>query len=203
MESKEYNQIKVVFLGLGPGGKSCLIKVATGQKFDSFSLDTSSSSYETKVIHKNKKNYELQLWDMTGQERFLSLNKIFIMNSKIVVLVYDITIRATFEKLNHLYELAKESVGNDAIFGIVGNKSDLFMDEKVSEEEGKRFAESIGAKFALTSAKYNPEDISIFLEELLDEYLRKNGKIENEGENNEIYLKKNGGRKKSKKKCIK
>ena len=44
------------------------------------------------------------------------------------------------------------------IFGVVGNKCDLFKEEKVSEEEGKNFAQQIGAIFKLTSCK---EDIGI------------------------------------------
>ena len=39
------------------------------------------------------------------------------------------------------------------VFGVAGNKCDLFQEEKVSEEEGKNFAKSIGAIFHLTSCK--------------------------------------------------
>ena len=33
------------------------------------------------------------------------------------------------------------------VFGVAGNKCDLFQEEEVSEEEGKKFAKSIGAIF--------------------------------------------------------
>ena len=39
------------------------------------------------------------------------------------------------------------------IFAVVGNKCDLFQEEKVKEEEGKKFAKDIGAVFQLTSCK--------------------------------------------------
>ena len=68
-------------------------------------------------------------------------------------------------------------MGDEAIFGVAGNKKDLYMNEQVPEEEGRKFAELIGAKFSLTSAKEDPESINKFLDALLDEYLKKNGGI--------------------------
>ena len=39
------------------------------------------------------------------------------------------------------------------IFGVAGNKCDLFQEEEVTEEEGKKFAKEIGGIFQLTSCK--------------------------------------------------
>ena len=58
--------------------------------------------------------------------------------------------------------------------GVVGNKIDLYFEEKVKENEGKEYADSIGAKFKLTSAKNTPGEFVRFIEEMLDEYLKKN-----------------------------
>ena len=58
-------------------------------------------------------------------------------------------------------------VGNDIIFGVSGNKKDLYIKEEVSEEEGENYAKEINAKFILSSAKADPEGFNSFLEELL------------------------------------
>ena len=50
------------------------------------------------------------------------------------------------------------------IFGVAGNKCDLFQEEKVSEEEGKKFANEIGAVFQLTSCKESIGIDDLFLE---------------------------------------
>ena len=42
--------------------------------------------------------YILNLWDTIGQEKFRSLTKIFLNDSKIVIFVYDITKEKTFEE---------------------------------------------------------------------------------------------------------
>ena len=69
----------------------------------------------------------------------------------------------------------KETIGNEPILGIVGNKNDLYLQEDVTEEEGKDFANELGAKFKLVSAKEDPIGFVNFLEELLDEFLKKKG----------------------------
>ena len=60
------------------------------------------------------------------------------------------------------------------MFGVVANKVDLYYEEKVKEEEGEKFAKSIGAKFLLTSAKNDPNGFINYLEDLFDDYLVKN-----------------------------
>ena len=76
------------------------------------------------------------------------------------------------------------------ILGIAGNKCDLFQDEKVTEEEAKKYARSIGAVFHLTSSKE-----SIGIDELFEEcgkkYLEVNnliGKAENNDKKEKIVL---------------
>ena len=60
------------------------------------------------------------------------------------------------------------------VFGVAGNKCDLFQEEEVSEEEGKKFAKSIGAIFHLTSCKE-----SIGIDELFEECGRKYLEVNN------------------------
>ena len=72
------------------------------------------------------------------------------------------------------------------IFGVAGNKCDLFQQEQVTEEEGKKFAKSIGAVFHLTSCKE-----SIGIDELFEEcgkkYLEMNKLIDTK-EKGKIHL---------------
>ena len=116
------------------------------------------------------------------------MTKLFVKNSKIVIFVYSTDSRDTFDTLNYWIDYAKGVLGNNFIIGIVGNKSDLYMKEKVKEIEGKNFADSVGAKFRLVSAKVDPQGFIDFLSELLDEFLQKNGIIvENESNYNKQF----------------
>ena len=72
------------------------------------------------------------------------------------ILVYDITVRQSYDSMkNEWYKQLKDYGDSDVIIGIAGNKSDLYDEEAVSEQEARDFAKSIGAIFSLTSAQSN------------------------------------------------
>ena len=63
----------------------------------------------------------------------------------------------------------------DAVYGVVANKMDLFENfennKLVNEEEGRNFAEKIGASFIEISCKENPKAFYGFIEELLCKFI--------------------------------
>jgi len=170
--------IKVILLGESGTGKTSLINAAIGNEFSSDPNLTISSSFVTKKFIKKKKKYNLNIWDTAGQEAYRSLTKLFIKNTKIVIFVYAIDSKFSFESLKSYWvSLGKEILGDEAIYGLVGNKSDLYKQEQVPDIDASNYAEEIGAKFALTSAKKNKEGFSNYLEELLDDYIESKKQI--------------------------
>ena len=191
------NIIKIILVGDSGTGKTNLITVTAGYEFNSNTLSTTSCSFVQKDIKKDGKNYKINLWDTIGQEKYRSLTKIFLKDSKIVIFVYDITSRESFDSLPFWKKTIEDVLGTTPIFGVVGNKNDLYYEEKVKEEEGENYANSIGAKYLLTSAKNEPKAFSKFIIQLLDDYI--NYIENNESERiesvmiNRIPKKKSGG----------
>ena len=171
-------EVKTIFLGEAGVGKTSLIKAAIDEKFDANEKTTGTSSFIEKSIKIDKKYYLIKLWDTIGQEKYRTLTKIFYKGSKIVILVYDITRAKTFEELNFWIDEVKNSLGDEPVYGIVGNKSDMYENEEINEEKARQFAFEKEIKFKLVSAKDNPKDFQLFLEELLKDYIEKSkGKI--------------------------
>ena len=195
-EEENENGNKVIFLGESNVGKTNLMRISVGKPFDSHSLSTWSVSYLPKNFTYNKKKYIFNLWDTIGQETYRSLTRIFFKNAIIVILVYDITSRKTFEELEYWYQQVKNELSNEFVLAIVGNKKDLFTEMKVTEDEGKKYAEEKGAKFKLSSAKDDPMDFTQFLEELLKESIEKNLSSTNRQRGLSITSKKNNNNKK-------
>ena len=164
-------KIKVILVGDTGVGKTNLINVTTDKNFNENERSTISASFSRKKIDLNNKIYNLYLWDTMGQEKLKSLTKIFFKNSKIVVLVFDITNINTFTGLKFWHDEVKENLGNDVIVGICGNKSDLFLEEKISEEECQKYAKEINAKFVYTSAKMDKTGFTRFLKILLTDFV--------------------------------
>ena len=72
---------------------------------------------------------------------------------ELIIFIYDITNRKSFEEIKFFwYSLYKESQSKTKpILAVVANKEELYFNEQVSKEEGKSFADEIGAIFQLTS----------------------------------------------------
>ena len=172
----EYNKFdvnKVIFLGKGGVGKTNLIRISTGQNFDSSLFSTTYVSSVEKIFKYGKKRIIFNLWDTIGQEKYKAITRLFFKNSKIVIYVYDITNRDSFEQIEYWIKEVENEIGNDYIMAIVGNKNDLYTEEQVTEEEGQKYAKMKKCKFKLTSAKNDPLGFIQFLESLFVDYLNK------------------------------
>ena len=171
-EEEDDDDIKVILVGEVATGKTSLINTSIGLEFKDKLESTQSSSIMQKKIIINDQTYTINLWDTIGQEQYRSLTKIFMKGAKIVIFVYDITRKETFDQLEFWFENTKEVLGNKPILGIVGNKSDLYIKEDVKEEVAEEYAKKKGVPFRLTSAK-TPKNFSDFLEELVKKYIEK------------------------------
>ena len=165
--------IKIILIGDSGTGKTNLITVAAGYEFNSNTLTTRACSYIQKKYTLHNAEYKVNVWDTIGQEKYRSLTKIFVKESKIVVFVYDITNKNSFESLPFWKKIVDELLSDSPVLGIVGNKMDLYVDEQIKSEEVEKYAQEIGAKLLLTSAKTDSTSFSNFLGELLLDYLHK------------------------------
>ena len=167
-------KLKIILIGEAGVGKTNLINIVQNKEFCSNELSTPNCSFFMQPMTIDNINFNVYIWDTIGQEKLKAQTKIFFKNSKIVILVYDITVKETFTKLDEWYNQVKDSLGTDNIvLGVLGNKKDLFINEEISEEEAQAYAEKIGAKWALTSAKTERPSFITYLEDLIKLYIQK------------------------------
>ena len=172
-DTYQENHIKVILLGNQGVGKTNLINVFMGKVFNPESTLTLGQNFSRKMIEYNGMKYFLEVWDTIGQEQLRTINKLFYKNSKIVIFVYDITNLESFQDLKNWVKEIDTQLGIDNVIkGVVGNKIDLYLDEKVKDSDGSKFAESIGADFLQTSAKSDPSGIFLsFITTLMKKYI--------------------------------
>ena len=168
------NEIKAILIGDSGVGKTCLINTCAGFNFDSKPSLTMNCSFIQKRFNINNKEYIVTLVDTIGQESYLSVNKMFYRGSEVVIFVFDITNKESLYGLDFWIKNVLEELGTNFACGLVGNKNDLFLDAKVSEEEAKKYASSKGIKCKMCSAKTDPESFSDFLEQLITQPLSQN-----------------------------
>ena len=163
--------IKLIIIGsVNVGKTSLLTRYATG-RFQKISKSTSNASFISKIKTVDNNNYEIQLWDTAGQEKYRSLTKIFIKNAKIALLVYAINDLNSFNDLNMWINTVKEINSDNIIFGIAANKADLYKESKVSDEQGKKYAKEIGAEWRSTSSLLDDCGIDDLVDVLFNKYI--------------------------------
>ena len=150
--------VKIILLGEPGVGKTCIINRYINNEYTEDSPSTYGSSFTTKVVIKDNIKYFVNVWDTSGQEKYRSVTNLFINGSNIVILVYAIDSKPSFEGLDYWYNTIKEKLEGD--------------NEVVSEEEAKNFANSKNALFKLVSSKANPEGIEKLFNFLLDELIK-------------------------------
>jgi len=151
---------KVVFLGDSSVGKTSIINQYITNSCHPDHQTTIGIDFFSKEIHDIEKPIQLQIWDTAGQEKFHSLIPSYIKPSTVAVLVYDITQRNSFESIQKWRQMVMD-VAKPTII-IAGNKIDLDSNRQVSFEEGKKFADDIGASFVETSARTNENIKELF-----------------------------------------
>lgn len=91
--------LKVVMLGDGGVGKSCLMNRFVSNHYDEQSFHTIGVEFLNKDIKINGESYTLQIWDTAGQERFKTLRTPFYRGSDICLLTYAVNDRTSFQNL--------------------------------------------------------------------------------------------------------
>eukprot|EP01068_Selenidium_serpulae_P014858 Selendium_serpulae@DN6152_c0_g1_i5.p2 len=116
------------------------------------------------------KTLKLSLWDTAGQDRFRSLTQSYYRGAQGIILVYDCTVRQSFENMpTWLEEVQRNSNIPDAVKMLIANKVDK-VNHMVSKQEAECFARDHSMLFIETSAK-TKEGISHAFTELVSKIL--------------------------------
>ena len=190
-------KISVITLGDTGVGKTSIIKRIHDDSFQELMFSTHGMSDFFIERNYTKKNIKIALCfkDTAGQELYKELPLQYIRNSHIVLLVFS-----TIETLNTIrerwYNFYKENANLEiSKFILVGNKSDIFGDEREEiERQGQEFSEEINAHFITCSAK-SKDNIDTLEQIIIDEAKRMIDLAEELlNEQNRIQLNNNQGR---------
>jgi len=144
--------IKSVFLGESKVGKTSLCSRYAKGEWDSNSAPTIAATCFNKDIVVDDTKIKFYIWDTAGQEQFRTISPIYYRSSHVAILVIDLTSLPTIEVARFWVNELRTNGPPGVPIVVIGNKSDLKMMEKISPEDAKTFADSIGATFFRCSA---------------------------------------------------
>ncbi|XP_064649422.1 ras-like GTP-binding protein Rho1 [Lineus longissimus] len=148
---------KLVIVGDGECGKTCLLIVFSRDEFPAGYVPTVFETYVADIAFEGKQ-MELALWDTAGQEDFDRLRPLSYPDTDVLIICYSI---ANPDSLENVWENWIKEVKHfcpDVPVVLVGTKKDLRNDpdtihdlakwkkKVVTTEEGEEMAAKIGAK---------------------------------------------------------
>ena len=146
--------LKLLTIGDQFVGKSSIINRYIDDKFNENITPTLAIDYKTKMIQKGENLIKISIYDTAGEEKYRHLIKNYYNGSNGILLVFDITDKNSFDNLNFwLDELEKNCNLNNLYIFLVGNKTDLKKERKVSYDEAKNFADMKKIPYIEISAK--------------------------------------------------
>ena len=191
---------KIILVGESGVGKTSIISRYLNM-YQEKTESTLGAYFSNKIVIIDGYKINFEIWDTAGQEQYRSINNLFYKDAHICILVYDITNKTSFNCLrDYWYEAVLLHGRQDIIFGIAGNKSDLYEDEEVNEKEVEEFRSDIDACFKLTSAQVNTsiDDIfymlgekyiqSNFMKEVLPKYIKSDANSQRSTINDNIKI---------------
>ena len=141
---------KIVLLGEGGVGKTSLRRTYMGQNFSRSYNVTIGADFAAQTIKVDDNSITANIWDLSGQIKFKIMRETYYRGATGSILVYDITRRETFLKLNDwVDELTKNNEGKIVPILIIANKQDLRdeVEESIPTKEGIAYAQELSDKF--------------------------------------------------------
>ena len=101
--------------------------------FYDYYYKTIGLEFSNLMIKLNNTIIKFGIWDTAGNEMYRSLISNYYANSSLVVLVYSIENRKSFDNIQNWLNEIKDNKNSDTKIFLIGNKLDLEENRKIKE----------------------------------------------------------------------
>lgn len=135
-------------------GKTSIFTRFTKKKFKQISSKerTVEACCSNKTLSFDGLNFNLNIWDTAGEEKYHALAPLYYRDADGVLLVFDMTNSNSFNNIEKWFYEISTVLGDGFTFILCGNKCDLTDKYQVNEEGAIALAKKYGANFFLVSA---------------------------------------------------
>lgn len=167
-DNTDYKYIfKIILIGDSNTGKTSLINRFIYNTFDLNYMCTIGVDFMMKKVELDESTVvKLQLWDTAGMEKYRQITSNYFRGAQGAIVVFDLTNRESFTMIqkwiDFFYQTANPQFHQTII--IVGNKSDLIDQRKVSPEEINKYISMNKFQYYETSAKSGNNVDNLFID---------------------------------------
>ena len=166
---QEEIKYKLIVIGDENVGKTSIINRFKNNLFSPEYEPTVGLDFQSIPILIDDQSVTLLLYDTAGQEKFKSLIPLYTNEANIILLIYDISNKDSFDNIGKLFDSLNNINKEEVIFALVGNKSDLDFNRKVSKEEAESYANEHHYVFQEVSAMSGEGIQELFMNKLIDQ----------------------------------
>jgi small GTP-binding protein len=170
---------KTILVGNGKTGKTSIKRSYMGLEF----IDNYYMTLGVEISVKSNEKFALQIWDLGGQSGFISILDTYIMGLDAAVIVFDITDRESFNKIEEWVNFVYTKSNKGVPIFIFGNKVDLRGStyDEVTQDEAMALSKKLSQNsvyevpYIETSAKtgFNIDYAFSYLMSILDTTTKK------------------------------
>ena len=180
-------KLKLIVVGNQGTGKTCILNRFVNETFEENYQATIGLDFQSKNITIHDQDVRLILYDTAGQEKFRSLIPMYIREAQIILLIYDISDRESFDSMPKWLTEVMDVKNSESVFALIGNKIDLENERKITKEQGEKFCKENNInEFMESSAKTGVNAQNIFIkaaQTLYEDYIKYQQKAEQSGGN--------------------
>jgi small GTP-binding protein len=118
------------------------------RSFSDVHLPTVGTNFHEITVPSSNGDVVFQVFDTAGEERFRSLAPLFCQNASVVLIVFDLSVRSSFQDdLIDYFVTCAGRASDGALFYLVGNKCDLVDHRCISAQSAEQMVWRIYAQY--------------------------------------------------------
>ncbi|KAM0676900.1 hypothetical protein BDAP_002491 [Binucleata daphniae] len=153
---------KIMLVGEGATGKTCMLEVYKSNKFPTEYIPTVVDNFRVSLVINDQK-ISLAIWDSSGQENYSAVRAITYSETEVVIICYAIDDINSFKFAQTKWYTEVRNYIPEAAIVLVGLKSDLRdtmkNEELVKIEEMQRMEREMNAIFSLECSAIKNENV--------------------------------------------
>jgi len=130
---------KLVVVGDGAVGKTCLLMSYSGKPFNPQYVPTVFDNYTTEIDLPSGQSIRLSLWDTAGQEEYDRIRVMSYVNVDCFLVCFSVADNVTLKNVRDRWVPELKRYSAESPFILVGTKEDLRGDDEAPSDTGRRF----------------------------------------------------------------
>jgi small GTP-binding protein len=133
---------KVIMLGDAGVGKTAIINRVIYNSFTGKTEPTiGNQTYQYGLnISSSSKKMNFNIWDISGQDQYMSITSMYYRDIDAAILCYDMTDKGSYTNLKKWFKQLNDNAPENISIALVANKYDMIAHSQVDFNEGNKIA---------------------------------------------------------------